>query len=390
MIPSFHIANTPHIHFGVGKIEQLPSLIQSFGQRVLIVTGNHSFIQSDHWSKLQTRLQDLNIEWQTWAITGEPSPEMIDGCVKKYGAADIQLVIAIGGGSVVDAGKAIAAMLHLTDSIQDYLEGVGTKKHDGQTLPFIAVPTTAGTGSEATKNAVISSVGSSGFKKSLRHNNFVPNIALIDPTLMVSCPAQLTANSGMDAFTQLLESYLSTKANRMTDALALDGLKGIRDGLLTAYQDGHNIAARRNMAYATLISGITLANVGLGTVHGFASSVGGRVAVPHGVVCGTLMGIVNKITLQKLRKVDVDNIALKKYTITGQLFAEHTHQSATYYQDYLIDLLEGWTEKLGLPTFSTYGMTENMIPSIVQKTGNKNNPVALSEEELIMVLKNRL
>lgn len=390
MIHPFYMAAMPQVHFGTGKIQELPKLIADFGQHVLIVTGGRSFVNSKHWEQLQTQLQDAKITWRIWRITGEPSPAAIDACVKTYQNANIQLVVAIGGGSVVDAGKAIAAMLHLKDSVQAYLEGVGTKTHDGKTLPFIAVPTTAGTGSEATKNSVLSSVGEQGFKKSLRHNNFIPNIALIDPMLMVSCPAQLTANSGMDAFTQLLESYLSTKANPMTDALALDGLKGIQKGLLAAYQNGENIEARQNMAYATFISGITLANVGLGTVHGFASSVGGRVAVPHGIVCGTLMGIVNKLTLQKLRTDLPNAIALKKYAIVGRLFSTVTNQTDNYYQDSLIDLLENWTETLQLPTFSAYGMTADMIPNIVQNTGNKNNPIALNEEELRLVLESRL
>ena len=175
----------------------------------------------------------------------------------------------------MDAGKAISAMLTQEGSVKDYLEGVGHKHPSGNKVPFFAVPTTSGTGSEATKNAVLSEIGPNGYKKSLRHDHFVPDLAIVDPDLTLSCPPGLTAYSGMDAFTQLLEAYVSTKAHPFTDALCEKALELLSGSLLQAYQDGENIEAREAMSYAAWTSGIVLAQVGLGVVHGFASAVGG-------------------------------------------------------------------------------------------------------------------
>ena len=204
----------------------------------------------------------------------------------------LKLVVGIGGGSVLDAGKAISAMMYKTESVMEFLEGVGNKEHPGTKLPFIAIPTTSGTGSEATKNAVISQIGKNGFKRSLRHDNFVPDIALVDPELTLNCPQDITAASGMDCFTQLTEAYLSDKSNEYTDALAMEGLKAIKSSLIRSYTNGEDIEARTGMSFAALTSGICLANAGLGVVHGFASSIGGMYNIPHGIDLRNTYGII--------------------------------------------------------------------------------------------------
>ena len=228
------------------------------------------------------------------------SPGLIDSVVRESSDKKYDLVVAIGGGSVIDAGKAISAMMYKTDSLTDFLEVVGHKEHPGTKLPFIAVPTTSGTGSEATKNSVISEVGKEGFKRSLRHDNIVPDIALVDPELTLSCSPEITAASGMDCFTQLTEAYISDKSNQYTDALAIEGLRSVKASLVKSYIDGGDIEARTGMSFAALTSGICLANAGLGVVHGFASSVGGMYNIPHGLVCGTLMAVSNKINVREL------------------------------------------------------------------------------------------
>jgi alcohol dehydrogenase class IV len=211
MVTKFSFAATPHIHFGSGKIKLLPNIIEGFGSKVLLITGKKSFIQSDHWDQLLLQFESAKIHWSHFVIDKEPTPAMVDLCTEENKNDMPDVVIAIGGGSVMDAGKAIAAMLCHDGSVKDYLEGVGTKPPSGMKVPFIAVPTTSGTGSEATKNAVISEVGQNGFKKSLRHDRYVPDLAIVDPELTIDCPHEITAQSGMDAFTQLLESYVIDK-----------------------------------------------------------------------------------------------------------------------------------------------------------------------------------
>src|SRR5688572_10016913 len=215
----FVLAPSPVLHFGVGKFAILPDVIQKYGTSVLLITGTKSFSATTYYHRLLEELQKKAITVKIHHVNNEPTPGMIDGAVRDSVNLKPDVVVAIGGGSALDAGKAVAAMLPLNDSVKNYLEGVGTKVHPGNKVPFIAVPTTAGTGSEAARNAVLSEIGENGYKRSLRHNNFVSNVAIVDPVLAITCPRSVTAASGMDAFTQLLESYLSLEGNTVTDAL---------------------------------------------------------------------------------------------------------------------------------------------------------------------------
>lgn len=382
------MTSNPKIKFGIGKIDLLPEIIASYGSKVLIITGARSFPESARWKRLQHALRSADIKIYRYLIPREPSPEMINQCVEQFQEKGIPLVVAIGGGSVIDAGKAISAMFTCTHPVESYLEGIGELSPTGTKIPFIAVPTTAGTGSEATKNAVISKVGIGGYKKSLRHEHYVPDLALVDPELAVGAPAAITIASGMDAFTQLLESYLSTQSNRLTDSLAIEGICCIRDGLPQAISEPDNIEARSCMAYAALVSGITLANVGLGLVHGFASSLGGRFVIPHGALCGTLMGITNQITLKKALEVR-DTALITKYATVGRLFypkLSDDKEAATA----LIALILEWVDIYDLPRISSYGLTRNQIPEIVSNTSLKNHPIALNHQEMEAILEARL
>ncbi len=386
MIPAFTFATTPQSYFGAEKIVTLPSVVKTFGSRILLVTGARSFTSSAASKKLLEQLHASGYTVEQCIIDREPTPAMIDSAVQKSSHALPQVVVAIGGGSVLDAGKAIAAMLPLQESVKDHLEGVGTKTHPGVKIPFIAIPTTAGTGSEATKNAVLSEIGENGYKKSLRHNNFVPDIAIIDPKLTLGCPPAITAASGMDAFTQLLESYLSTAANPMTDALAYEGLKYISTSLLPVYEDGSNLAARTAMALASYLSGITLANAGLGLVHGFASAVGGYFNISHGVICSTLMASANKITVRKLRAEKNNDAALAKYTAVGKLFTKADNKSDDYYIDSLLAHIELLTHELKIPALKSGGVFSADFEKIIKASDNKNNPAILNKEEMEEVL----
>ncbi|MFW5821147.1 MAG: iron-containing alcohol dehydrogenase, partial [Bacteroidota bacterium] len=257
-------------------------------------------------------------------------------------------------------------------------------------IPFIAMPTTSGTGSEATKNAVISEIGLNGFKKSLRHDNFVPDMAILDPELTLGCPPSITAASGMDCFTQLTEAFLSGKASVYTDAFAREGLKAIKTSLVKAVKNGDDLEARAGMSFAALNSGVCLANAGLGTVHGFASVIGGKFDIPHGLVCGTLMAPANRVTVRELRSEDPENYALKKYAELGRLFLDSEGQTDDYYTDGFIDYLYRLTQDLQVPDLKDYGILEEDVREIAIKAGNKNNPFDLSEENRKEILAERV
>lgn len=387
MTVSFTIARTPQLYFGAGRISALSSIAKAYGRKVLLVTGARSFLSSKIGLQVVSDLQSGGFEIVNYIVAKEPTPIIVDEAVQKYSSSDIDVVVAIGGGSALDAGKAISAMLPLNEPVKDYLEGVGTKSsHPGVKIPFIAIPTTSGTGSEATKNAVLAETGEHGYKKSLRHSNFVPDIAILDPVLTISCPSPITASSGMDTFTQLLESYVSTSSNTITDALAVDGLIHVSKSLRNAFDDGSNIEARTDMLLASYLSGITLANAGLGLVHGFASSIGGYFNIPHGVICSSLMSACNRLTVKKLRRRNINDGALVKYANAGKLFTGQTDRSDEYYTDLLLNVIDDWTRAMRIPKLREEGVLPEHFEKIVQVTDNKNNPVALEKNEMLEIL----
>ena len=390
MVKPFQFARIPKILFGNGRLAELPGILKLYGRKIILVTGKSSFIKTRQASQLFSDFDKNKIEYHLINVPDEPSPSVIDQAVSRFSNEDIKLVVGIGGGSVIDAGKALSAMIYKKDSIIDFLEGIGSKEHPGTKLPFIAVPTTSGTGSEATKNAVISQIGTDGFKRSLRHDNFVPDIALVDPELTLNCPPDITAASGMDCFTQLIEAYLSDKSNEYTDALAIEGLKAIKASLKRSYLNGEDIGARTGMSFAALTSGICLANAGLGIIHGFASSLGGIYDIPHGVICGTLMATSNEINVRELRKMPGNQIALKKYTLLGRLFLDNKGENDDSSIDGFIQYLHSLTHDLQLTDFKKYGLSEKNVELICKKTENKNNPVILALEDLIEILSGKL
>lgn len=389
MVKSFNFSRLPLIYFGAGKTGLLPGLIKKYGDSVLIISGKSSFLKSERAEKLFDELKKSGIRFQISTVEGEPSPDIVDSVVRRYSSGRTDAIISIGGGSAIDAGKAVSAMMYKKESVQDYLEGVGSKDHPGSKIPFIAVPTTSGTGSEATKNAVISRVGPEGFKRSLRHDNLVPDIAIVDPEMTLTCPSDITAASGMDCFTQLTEAFLSDKSCEYSDAFALEGLEAIRNSLLNAVHDGQDIAARSGMSFAALTSGICLANAGLGVVHGFAASIGGLYYIPHGVVCGTLMSATNRITVQRLRTARESDISLKKYAQLGRIFLGRKNKNDGYFIDGFLDFLDQLTDELSLPGLWKAGILEEDLPRIARLTENKNNPVKLTPDDLLEILKIR-
>lgn len=390
MISSFHFSSLPRIIFGPGKRAELPAQVARYGDTVLLVTGTTSIHFSGHGDEIISSLRENGNTLYQESIGSEPSPQMVDDITEKYRGSGIKVVVAVGGGSVMDAGKAISAMLLVDDSVKNYLEGVGSKEHPGNKIPFIAMPTTSGTGSEMTKNAVLSEIGEQGFKKSLRHDNFIPDAAIIDPEMMLTCPPGLTATSGMDAFTQLLESYLSKQSNPMTDALALHGLKLIKRNLLRAFLEGeNNLEARSGMALAAMFSGITLAHAGLGLVHGFASPFGAHCNIPHGSVCGTLMSTVNSMTIDKIID-NKKNTAYNKYLIVSKIFSDFKYKEDKEYLLAFKDKLEHISNVLEIPPLDPEKVNAGVIRKIVDETSHKHHPVTFSDEELELIIRKRL
>ncbi len=399
-VSAFSIARLPRIEFGCGMIEVLPRLIGRFGSRVLFVTGAGSFVQSENWDRLQVAMQARGRTWFQCSIETEPSPALIDARVQQFRGEGIEVVVGIGGGSALDAAKAIAGLLRLDNSVMDFLEGVGAElEYPGPAVPFIAVPTTAGTGSEATKNAVLSRQGRDGFKKSFRDDALVAEYALLDPDLLTSCPASLIAANGMDALTQLMESCVSLKANPMTDALALSGLQALSDSLLVWFDrcgdEDPRVSqeARSKMAYASLLSGISLAQTGLGSVHGLASPLGAFFPIPHGVVCGSLVADATDLNIRALRARDRDHPALARYVQMAEIITGRKIPDPQQAWGALVDTLKNWSEHMGLPRLGEYGVEEADIERIVANSRGSSmqtNPVVLSDDEIAELVRRRL
>jgi alcohol dehydrogenase class IV len=398
MTDKFSIARVPRIEFAAGSFQRLPILMEQYGKRALLVLGSGRFRQTEHWSGLQQALSDKGIHVETCCVSGEPSPLWVDEQVAAFRQAQIDVVVGIGGGSPLDAAKAIAGLLRIDNSVMDFLEGVGPELvYPGPAVPFIAVPTTAGTGSEATKNAVLSIQGSEGFKKSFRDDALVAEYALLDPDLLASCPPSLIAANGMDAMTQLMESYVSTCANRFCDALAVDALRAASESLLPWYDQAADTQAnagyREKMLWAALVSGINLAQTGLGSVHGLASPLGAFYPIPHGVVCGTLVAECTRVNIAAMREREPGNPALAKYAELAAIICDRSFQNPADAWQALVDTLAAWTEHMQLPRLAEYGLNDSSITLVVQHSRGssmKTNPIVLTDEEITGIVKARL
>lgn len=397
MIPiaPFITARLPRILFGAGSIETVPAEARAFGNRALVITGERSFRAGRHWEPLLEGFARAGITWQDLAIAREPSPETVDAAVDRFRDEGITVVIGIGGGSTLDAAKAIAGLLPHRHSVLEHLEGIGPERpYPGPSLPLIAVPTTAGTGSEATKNAVLSRIGRNGFKKSFRDEALIARAAIVDPDLLASCPQEIIAANGMDAFTQLLESYTSTKANVLTDALAWSGLQAFAESFFPAWVGDEKAAAGRSgLAYAALISGICLAQTGLGAVHGLASPLGAYFPIPHGVCCGTLVAAATDVNVRALQDRQPDSAVLAKYAAVGELIAGASGLGRSGGVQALIETLRAWTERLALPRLATFGVAREDVERLVagsRGSSMRTNPLVLTDEEVGTIIMARL
>jgi alcohol dehydrogenase len=397
----------PEIVSGPGKMVELPSVVRRFGSRALVIGRRTGLGEGDDWARLRAGLSDADVEFEIEGVSGEPSPFLVDEIVervRRHGQrrGQVDVVVGIGGGSVLDTAKAVAGLLIPGNSVMDHLEGIGPGlPYVGPAVPFVAVPTTAGTGSEATKNSVLSVRGSGGFKRSFRDEALIARVGIIDPDLLRSCPPQLIAGDGMDALTQLIESYVSTRANSTSRAMAQAGLVAARDGLLLWYDEavagrgGGDGAAdgRARMATAALCSGICLAQSGLGAVHGLVSPLGAVFPIPHGVACGATLAAATRANVTALEAREPANEALGHYAFLGRLLTGH--DSTTMPDDAtaraaLVALLEEWHARLSVPRLSAYGISEAEIPAIVADSHGssmKTNPIVLTDDEIAAILR---
>lgn len=382
LISPFNMTQLPQICFGNGVFSQLVSHIIRWGKRPLLVTGASSFRKSPQWSTLIEELTHVGIIYETYAIAGEPTPYQVDQAVTQF-SGQVDVVVGLGGGSALDAAKAIAGLLGLPEpfAVRDFLEGVGVERaYTGPSLPFIAVPTTAGTGSELTKNAVITQHGAGGFKKSFRDDQLLAKVAIVDPELLHSCPRSVMVANAMDALTQLIESYTSPKANPMTLALVESGLTHFVAAFDPSQVQPVNDYA--GIAYAAMISGLCLAQTGLGAVHGIASPLGAYFSIPHGEACGILLADTTAVNVAAMQARDLDNVALCRYHKVAELLGcGGTHE--------LVALMHQWQCEALLPSLSSFGITEQDFASIVAASGGnsmKTNPIKLSPDELEAIL----
>lgn len=379
----------PRLVVGEGVLFQLADYLEARGYtRVALITGGDSYAAAGYRRRFEQTLRDAGLEAPRFPVSGEPSPLKVDQIRETAAEMQVDAVVAVGGGSVIDTAKAVAVMLHHEGSVREYLEGVGSRQPRPVRHPLIAVPATAGTGSEATTNAVISEVGEHGFKKSLRSEAYVPDLALLDPLVSRGCPYDVSAASGMDAVTQLLEAYVSKRASPLTDALALNGLQRTRWALPAVLRNGDNLNARGQMAYAAYLSGAALAAAGLGVVHGLASPLGAARNIPHGVVCGTLLPAATEVVVGKLLSGG-ESRGLAKYSQAAMVFTGHDHGSARNNCRALVDGLYRWAEEFSLPRLADYGFTTEELRRIAAAASVKATPAILSEDDIVSILERR-
>lgn len=377
MITEFYLPTK--IVLGEGSIQKLGEIVREYGMKALVFGSS-----SERFKEiLSDQLGKLNISYHYFAVKGEPTVELVQQAVEYGKSRQVEVIIGIGGGSVLDTAKAVSGLINNEGDIYDYLEVIGKGQSLTQpAVPFIAIPTTAGTGTEVTKNAVIGDPHQK-VKVSLRSPLICPKIALIDPELTYQNPPEVTAASGMDALTQLIEPFVSNQPNEVVDALCRDGIRRIVHSLPIAYRDPQNREARKDMAVASLFSGIALANAKLGAVHGFAGVLGGMYGAPHGAICATLLPAVLEVNLKALQERLPDSPYLSRYREIAKILALPDETQ-------LSDWAKDFIGQLNIPSLAALGVRREDYETIVEKSARassmKGNPVPLTQNEMMTIL----
>ena len=384
----FEFAAATRIIFGPGAFREIGALAGKSGKRVLVVTGR----DLSRAENLLASLRQAGIGVATFSVGGEPEISTVESGLAVAKKEQCDFVIGFGGGSALDAAKAIATMLANHGDLLDYLDVIGRGKPlTKPSAPFIAIPTTAGTGSEVTRNAVLASA-KHGLKVSLRSPFMLADIALVDPELTCDLPPAITARTGLDALTQLIEPFVCSRANPMTDGLCVEGLSRAARSLRIAFHDGQNKSAREDMALASLFGGLALANAGLGAVHGFAGPIGGMFPnAPHGAICAALLPHVMRANIRALRRRnEQDGEYLKRYDQIARICTGHVRATA----DAGVDWVRRLIDELQIPRLGTYGIKSEHVDELVRKASQassmKANPIPLTPEELAETLQQAL
>lgn len=379
----FEFATAGRIVFGPGALADVGTIARDFGRHAFVVTGR----DPARAEPLCDLLSRAHLTTTRFPVASEPTVDDVTRGAAEARAAGCDFVVGFGGGSALDAAKAIAALLANAGDPFDYLEVIGRAqplRHPG--APILAIPTTAGTGAEVTRNAVLASPAHR-VKVSLRSPHMLPRVALVDPELTGALPPALTASTGLDALTQLIEPYVSCRANPLTDALCVEGMQRAARSLRRAFDNGRDAAAREDMAVASLFGGLALANAGLGAVHGFAGPIGGMFSAPHGAVCAALLPAVMTANLRALRQRAPQHEALRRYEELARLLTGRPHANADDGVQWIRELISA----LHIPRLGAYGIAANAIPEIVaaaaKASSMKANPLPPTDAELDEILR---
>ena len=383
MTSRFEFATATRVVFGAGTVREAGTLAQNFGRRALVVTGR----DPRRAEPLLESFRTAGVTAAMFPILGEPEVETVRQGIALARSEGCDVIIGFGGGSAIDAGKAIAAMLANPGELLDYLEVIGRGQALGApSVPFIAIPTTAGTGSEVTRNAVLASP-EHRVKVSLRGLGMLPRLALVDPELTYPLPPAVTASTGLDALTQLIEPYTSCRANPLTDAICVEGMRRVARSLRTAWANGSDPGAREDMSLASLFGGLALANAGLGAVHGLAGPIGGLFDAPHGAVCAALLPHVLEANLRAQRERLPSSPSLRRYGDVARILSGDPAADANQGLAWVRHLVRD----LKIPALGVYGLGEGQIDELVEKAAKassmKANPLPLTTEELATILR---
>jgi alcohol dehydrogenase class IV len=379
----FDFTTPTRIIFGSGTVKQVGTITRELGQRALVITGS----DSRRAEPLLEIMRSSGIDVATFSVAGEPTVATIDDGISAAKKHDADCVIGFGGGSALDAGKSITVMTPNGGEVLDYLEVIGRgKAFNRPSLPFVAIPTTAGTGAEVTRNAVIGSPEHRA-KASLRSPHMLPRVAIIDPELTRHLPPAITAASGMDALTQLIEPFVCSRATPVTDAFCREGIQRCARSLQRAVEDGESVSAREDMALASMLGGLALSNAGLGAVHGFANPIGGMFPAPHGAICAALLPHVMGANLKALRSRQPNSLFEQRYAEVASILTGN----ATARPEEGIGWVRNLVEQLHIPKLRTFSVSEAAIPELVEKSQKassmKANPIQLMTEELSDILR---